>query len=437
MAMEENVYDVGTAATDTSCCDCENSVSRTHDDIQHFLTNRRRHRVDSIKLPVQQNQGRTTSSSAFKFNTSCPPARKSMEYAPSRNHKTSIQSTPDKVDASISSNQLSGKSQNKLILLRRSMQYTTKLKSDPNDIVTPKLLQSKDIETENKSCSNGPTSTQFLLEISSTRVPHLLRDKLSLPSTNSKPVLDGAYDLFSLPTDISSASGRIISSLSDIYKNEKKVDIIDRRSSLSKFDFSSSWLSRDTASTLSLFSDQVDGAYDLFSLPSDSSISPSRSDSIRSLENIIGVDRLSLHDDISDCSIHKHRKVSFDSTVRATTIPSRLSYSSRMKTRLWSSTEDIFSNAIRNEKEFAFDGCDWRTASEESDFLRCPFASSMLSDDVFVHPVHFVGLSSSQSFLQQNQVLLGTDSSESGTPPMNSADEVAIDDSLGGIFDMD
>ncbi len=238
---------------------------------------------------------------------------------------------------------------------------------------------------------------------------------------------------FPLPTDISSASSYIIS-LTHKYKNEKNVDIIDCRSSLSKFDLSLSWLSRDTASSSSLFSDQVDGASDLFSLPSDSSISPSQSDSIQSLEKIIGVDQLSLHDDISDCSMQKHRKVSFNSTVKATT--TWLSYSSKMKTRLWSSTKDIYSNAVRNEKEFAFDGSNWRTASEESEFLRCPFASSMLSDDVFVHPVHFDGLSPSHSFLQENQVLFLMDSTESGTPPINSADEVSMDDDLLGIFYM-
>lgn len=150
------------------------------------------------------------------------------------------------------------------------------------------------------------------------------------------------------------------------------------------------------------------------------------------MDNIFALDRLSLRDDISELSISKHRKVSFDSIVKAATIPSRLSYSDRMKARLWSSTEDIYSNAVRNEKEFAFDGSNWRTASEESDFLRCPFASSISSDDVFVHPVHFTGMFFPRPHVEHSQVIL-----ESGQ--VSNADEAAenYDDISEGIFDMD
>ena len=383
-----------------------------------------------------------SSSGTFKFNPSysASAAKTNVDLSTSLSDEGGRSST--------SSCQHGDRRQEKLILLKRSVQYTTQLKSDTMTMTneeTPNSLQCKDIESDEITDCNDPTSSPSMFDISTTRPSHPFQENTSSAMT-SKPVLDGAYDLFSIPTEFSSTSSQIFLSKTLKFKNEKDMDILERRSSISKFDLSSSWLShlsKDTASTSSICSDQFDGAYDLFSLPSDSSISPSRCDSNRSLDNIIGVDRLSLHDDISECTIPKHRKVSFDSTVKATTIPSRLSYSSRMKTRLWSSTEDIYSNAIRNEKEFAFDGSDWRTATEECDFLRCPFVSSMLSDDVLVHPVHFASLRSSQTYLHQKQV--ATLQNANGKESVAEIKEVVdthtdasqFDDGSGGIFDMD
>lgn len=444
--MEKECIGVGAAASSpmassaSSCC-AKNGASQAHGHTaQNSSTSRVGDRVGSMKHPASQHQRCTMSrSGAAKFNPSCArtsasSVKQNIEYAPARNRNTLSQSTSDDLDVSTSSSHQSGKRQDKVILLRRSVQFTTTLKFEPhvNDD-TPKLLQAKDDEIDDNTGSTGLTSAPLMLDISSSRMSHLLNDNSRPSSMISKPLLDGAYDLFSLPTEFSSATALT----KILLKSEPNVDVIERRSSFSKYDLSSSWLSllsKDTASTSSTSIDQFDGAYDLFSLPSDSSISPSRSNSIRSLDNISGLDRLSLHDDISECSTPKHRKVSFDSTVKATTIPSRLSYSSRMKTRLWSSTEDIYSNAIRNEKEFAFDGCDWRTASEESDFLRCPFASSMMTDDVLVHPVHFVGLLPSPSFLQQQK---GVRKDDVATQSSAGIQEDAVDDSSGGIFDMD
>lgn len=424
----------------SSCCS-KNDVSQAHGHTaQSSSTSRVGDRVGSMKHPASQHQRYLMNrSGAAKVNPSCShqsssSVKQNIDHTPSRNRNSSSRSTSDDLDVSTSSSQQSGKCQDKLILLRRSVQFTTSLKFEPNaNDGTPEVLQAKEDETDDNSGSTGLSSAPLMLDVSSSRTSHLLQENSSATPMISKPLLDGAYDLFSLPTEFSSATALT----KILLKSEPKADVVERRSSFSKYDLSSSWLSllsKDTASTSSTSIDQFDGAYDLFSLPSDSSISPSRSNSIRSLDNISGIDRLSLHDDISECSTPKHRKVSFDSTVKATTIPSRLSYSSRMKTRLWSSTEDIYSNAIRNEKEFAFDGSDWRTASEESDFLRCPFASSMMTDDVLVHPVHFVGLLPSPSFLQQKK---GMRKDNVATQSSAGIQEDAVDDNSGGIFDMD
>jgi hypothetical protein len=77
--------------------------------------------------------------------------------------------------------------------------------------------------------------------------------------------------------------------------------------------------------------------------------------------------------------------------VIATTIPSRFSYSDRIRSRLWSSTNDIYANAIRNEHEFTYDHNDWRTASEEGEFSPSQSFSSpdqLSTQEQLVHPFH-------------------------------------------------
>jgi len=129
----------------------------------------------------------------------------------------------------------------------------------------------------------------------------------------------------------------------------------------------------------------------------------------------------------------RQRKVSFDSTVKAATIPSRFSYSSRIHTRLWSSTEDIHANAVRNDKEYVFDGSNWRTAREESDFLRCSSVSSSSLEEL-VHPVHFRGWSCSPPSCQHEQSLPSTRNKEDD----NADDRATSDgDDSGGMFEMD
>ena len=208
------------------------------------------------------------------------------------------------------------------------------------------------------------------------------------------------------------------------------------RLSISKFDLSSSWislLSTDTA-TMAL-SSSYDGAFDLFSLPSDSSIAFGRHDSTKSLDkNNMAQGLIHSRDDLSLSFIPKQRKVSFDSTVKATTIPSRSSYSTRIKSRIWSSSEEIYANGIRNEREFEYDGKNWRTAKEESEFLRCASADELH----LVHPVHFCGCPSPSSPLQTERLSESDIDSIAPSRP-NEKDEYdeEVHDEPDEMFDMD
>lgn len=204
----------------------------------------------------------------------------------------------------------------------------------------------------------------------------------------------------------------------------------------SKFELSSAWTSLLSKSNPSPApSEPLDGAYDLFSLPSDSSLTAtSRCDSNdRSFDNIIS---LATREDLSVSSIPRQRKVSFDSTVKGVTIPSRFSYSNRTRINLWSSTEDIQQNLARNEKEYSYDGNDWRTAKEESDFLRCSSSSSSSSIEDLVHPAHFSNRSSSQPYWNSGSASIPSSRNDDYTS--NAKERVEEDaDYSEGIFEMD
>jgi len=127
------------------------------------------------------------------------------------------------------------------------------------------------------------------------------------------------------------------------YTTKLKSDLIGEHSNsiaptpLPKFELLSAWtslLSNDTASTFSSSAEPLDGTFNLFSLPSEASIAFSRCDSAKSLDtNTIARNVLTSRDDLSLSSIPKQRKVSFDSRVKAATIPSRHSYSNRRRRR--------------------------------------------------------------------------------------------------------
>lgn len=200
---------------------------------------------------------------------------------------------------------------------------------------------------------------------------------------------------------------------SEQYTVDLKFDETSLEVTKPKFELSSAWTNFLSSSfnaqepSHSSNTEPLDGAYDLFSLPSDSSLnirskSPDdttdmafSADSQATMPSLLR--RESSKTSRSELSTHSasrrpRRKVSFDSTVIATTIPSRFSYSDRIRSRLWSSTNDIYANAIRNEHEFSYDHNDWRTASEEGEFSpssqSCSSSDQLSTQYHLVHPYH-------------------------------------------------
>ncbi len=280
----------------------------------------------------------------------------------------------------------------RLILLRTSERYTVDLKFDksyPERCNTP-----TDDEATANSCS-PPTSNKF--ELSSAWTNFLSSSSpdscvTASPSSSSAEPLDGAYDLFSLPSD-SSMNKPSLDSATELFEfpsghNDVTTPILLRReSSKSRSEHtSSSWTNQS--------------------------------------------------------SLHRpRRKVSFDSTVIATTIPSRYSHSDRIRSRLWSSTNDIYANAIRSEQESMYDGSDWRMATEETDFV-CPSSSTSSSPssipDQFVQPFH-----NNNNGMSQSMPTMGCHYEESSIfEPNNFASDLGNDrdedDAFEtGIFTMD
>jgi len=75
--------------------------------------------------------------------------------------------------------------------------------------------------------------------------------------------------------------------------------------------------------------------------------------------------------------------VSFVDTVKVLPIPKRDEYSDRVARRIWSSAVEIQEMAMRNSVEFAAEGWDWRTVTEDDQMYVCSDTGEL------VHPVHF------------------------------------------------
>lgn len=371
------------AADTIKTCDAARSQLSVHSNFASdaFIRQRYLHRLgihagssqhnDDIGSRSQHRRTSANDGSCSKL-TSCSAPAKMSYMRKSSHHSLSQSSSHGDMTAStlsVSSHQQQACSNQDIILLKRSVQYTTQLKPDT---------------TSRTSEGDEPSS--------------------------------------SLPLATSSKEG------------ETTVKPSTSPSS-SKFELSSAWASllhEETASTGSASSGAVDGAYEIFSLPSDSSMAASRCGSTKSLD-CAALERLPSRDSLSASSMPRRRKVSFDSTVKAVNIPSRLSYSNRIRTRLWSSTEDIYANALRNEREYAFDGSNWRTAREEGDFLRCSPSSQSSAEDVLVHPVHFTCWSPPQ---KQNEQ---TPKPAAPSSTLQTSESQASDDNIddAGVFDMD
>mmetsp|Transcript_7692 Transcript_7692/g.10493 ORF Transcript_7692/g.10493 Transcript_7692/m.10493 type:complete len:206 (-) Transcript_7692:364-981(-) len=79
----------------------------------------------------------------------------------------------------------------------------------------------------------------------------------------------------------------------------------------------------------------------------------------------------------------KKKNISFHNTVDVVPIPMRTEYSDRVRTRLWSNAVEIHENAARNQVEFAAEGWDWRTVTEDDKMYVCCISGEL------IHPVHY------------------------------------------------
>jgi len=76
------------------------------------------------------------------------------------------------------------------------------------------------------------------------------------------------------------------------------------------------------------------------------------------------------------------RRVCLDDNVSVIPIPMRTEYSDRVKGKMWSSAAELSHNASRNYIEFAAEGWNWRTVTEDEYMWKCAESGEL------IHPIH-------------------------------------------------
>lgn len=74
-------------------------------------------------------------------------------------------------------------------------------------------------------------------------------------------------------------------------------------------------------------------------------------------------------ENVPEKDINKQPCVHFDDTVSGVEISSHRDYPESMRERIWSTLDEINSNASRNMEEFMADDWDWQRATEEEDMV--------------------------------------------------------------------
>jgi hypothetical protein len=85
---------------------------------------------------------------------------------------------------------------------------------------------------------------------------------------------------------------------------------------------------------------------------------------------------------IKSVKTSRRNQVSFDPQVRVVSIPSRNCYSNRIRSTIWTPSEEMQHNVARNTLEFAAENWDWRQVADDGDMVY--YQGDM------VHPVHFM-----------------------------------------------
>lgn len=78
----------------------------------------------------------------------------------------------------------------------------------------------------------------------------------------------------------------------------------------------------------------------------------------------------------------KNQRIMFQDEVEVMPIPTRFEYSDRIKSRIWSNRHELQENAERNALEFAAEGWNWRTVTEDEGMYICSVSGEL------VHPIH-------------------------------------------------
>jgi hypothetical protein len=78
----------------------------------------------------------------------------------------------------------------------------------------------------------------------------------------------------------------------------------------------------------------------------------------------------------------KKTRIMFQDEVDVMPIPTRYEYSDRIKSRIWSNRHELQENAERNALEFAAEGWDWRTVTEDEGMYIRSVSGEL------VHPIH-------------------------------------------------
>jgi hypothetical protein len=76
----------------------------------------------------------------------------------------------------------------------------------------------------------------------------------------------------------------------------------------------------------------------------------------------------------------KQTRIAFQDEVEVMPIPTRHEYSDRIKSRIWSNRHELQENAERNAVEFAAEGWNWRTVTEDEGMYICSASGEL------VHP---------------------------------------------------
>jgi hypothetical protein len=86
---------------------------------------------------------------------------------------------------------------------------------------------------------------------------------------------------------------------------------------------------------------------------------------------------------IDNSNMNKRRSIVFNETVRVVPIPLRTEYSARVRDRIWSNSNEIQENAMRNTIEFASEGWDWRAVLLDDAMHLCSATGAL------IHPIHY------------------------------------------------